>query len=201
MGGILSTSNRYRLCPSQVVHMQQNLHHNQHVDPKDIPSLSPQGTHKFYVFLSVPSPTDYGRFGNMFSPPASLAVATINKVLLFPIVCMELSCLYLCRRSPGRLGTSPCKNGYCNAAKPPAHTPTLVSPTFISADLHAYIALHCVNGFKPGTHGTSRNIDQEPQQVVTRGTVDAHRVYSFRHGEVALLLIRDVEMVPIGLLD
>lgn len=74
MGGILSTSNRYRLCPSQVVHMQQNLHHNQHVDPKDIPSLSPQGTHKFYVFLSVPSPTDYSRFGNMFSPPASLAV-------------------------------------------------------------------------------------------------------------------------------
>ncbi|KIK49155.1 hypothetical protein CY34DRAFT_437383 [Suillus luteus UH-Slu-Lm8-n1] len=54
--------------------MQQNLHHNQHVDPKDILSLSPQGTRKFYVFLSVPSPTDYSQFGNMFSPPASLAV-------------------------------------------------------------------------------------------------------------------------------
>lgn len=121
-----------------------NLHRNQHVDPKDIPSLSPQGTYKFYVFLSVPSPTDYSRFGNMFSPPASLAVgkqgfAVSNRLhgTALPLLKQTTS------REPRYISL---QERLLQCGKTTSSHTNLVSPTFISVDLHAYIALHCVNG-------------------------------------------------------
>ncbi|KAG1732490.1 hypothetical protein EDB19DRAFT_1262221 [Suillus lakei] len=52
--------------------MQQNLHHNQHVDSKDILSLSPQGTRNACVLVGshrfiLPRVPLTSRFGNLFS--------------------------------------------------------------------------------------------------------------------------------------
>ncbi|KAG2071599.1 hypothetical protein BDR04DRAFT_500505 [Suillus decipiens] len=149
--------------------MQQNLHHNQHVDPNL--SLSPQNTRRSYVFFSA-------KQGHVFSNRLHAGGTVFTRQILE-------------RRAnlPG-----PAKNDYCNEAKLLAHTPTLVSPTFISVDLHVHIALHCANKFQAwghaGVHATPTRI------AVTQETVDAHRVYSSQPRETALLLIRCVEVVP-----
>ncbi|KAG2358849.1 hypothetical protein BDR07DRAFT_1416489 [Suillus spraguei] len=73
--------------------------------------------------------------------------------MFFLIVCLpvelflSLNLVVLFRQVLERRGNfpGPAKNDYCNEAKLPAHTPTLVSPTFISVDLHVHIALHCTN--------------------------------------------------------
>lgn len=122
--------------------------------------------------------------------------------MFFLIVCLpvelflSLNLVVLFRQVLERRGNfpGPAKNDYCNEAKLPAHTPTLVSPTFISVDLHVHIALHCTNKFQAwghtGVHATPARI------VVTQETVDAHRFYSSQPRETAHLLIRGVEAAP-----